>query len=221
MHELNEHSRADAIGPLVELLRGGHELGLLSEAGCPAVADPGAPLVAAAHRANIRVIPLVGPGSILLALMASGLGGQRFSFTGYLPADPEGRAARLRELERRSALDAETVLWIETPYRNQAMLQTALSVLSPGTLLTVASALTLPGESIATREVGQWRQLAPTLARTPAVFGLLAVPLSARTRPDPALPATGAPHRQDRRRPAGPVSRSGSGAAKNRRPPRP
>ena len=174
MHELSEHTPIEALPGLLAPLLAGRDVGLMSEAGCPAVADPGARLVEAAHAAGIRVVPLIGPSSLLLALMASGLEGQRFAFAGYLPAQADARAARLRELERRSAAGDETQLWIETPYRNRQVFETALTVLAPSTRLLVAARLSLAGESIATRTIHAWRAAAPELGREPTVFGLLA-----------------------------------------------
>jgi len=176
MAELSEHTPTQAVPGLLAPLVAGRDVGLLSEAGCPAVADPGAALVAAAHDAGIEVVPLVGPSSLLLALMASGLNGQCFAFAGYLPAQPDARAARLRELERRSAAGDETVLWIETPYRNRQVFDAALAVLAPETRLTVASQLTLSGESVATRRVHDWRKAPPEMPREPTVFAMLAAP---------------------------------------------
>ena len=186
MIELNARTPAPEVAAMLAPLRAGEDMGLLSEAGCPAVADPGATLVAAAHAAGLRVVPLVGPSALLLALMASGLNGQRFAFAGYLPAQPEARGTRLRELERRSAANDETQLWIETPYRNRQMLESALACLSPDTRLTVAAELTLDPETIITRRVADWRRQPAELPREPAVFGLLAAPgsgLSAAAAP--------------------------------------
>jgi len=188
MAELSEHTTAAAIPGLLAPLLAGRDVGLLSDAGCPAVADPGAALVAAAHEAGIEVVPLVGPSSLLLALMASGLNGQRFAFAGYLPAQPDARAARLRELERRSAAGDETVLWIETPYRNRQVFETALAVLAPETRLTVASQLTLAGEAVRTRRVHDWRKAPPEIPREPTVFALLAPPGLARGSARPERP---------------------------------
>ena len=148
-------------------------IGLLSEAGCPAIADPGAALVAAAQAAGIRVVPLVGPSSIVLALMASGLEGQRFAFCGYLPREPEARRKRLRELEARSRRERETQIFIETPYRNEAMLGALLEVCSPETLLCAASDLTLPSEQIKTRTISAWRSSRHAIGKRPTVFLLL------------------------------------------------
>lgn len=148
-------------------------IGLLSEAGCPAIADPGAALVAAAQAAGIRVVPLVGPSSIVLALMASGLEGQRFAFCGYLPRESGARARKLRELEARSRRERETQVFIETPYRNDAMLGALLEACAPGTLLCVASDLTLPSEQIRTRTISAWRSAGHAIGKRPTVFLLL------------------------------------------------
>lgn len=155
---------------LLSPLREGRPLGLVSESGSPAIADPGAALVEAAHREGFRVVPLVGPSSITLALMASGLEGQRFAFCGYLPREKAAREARIRELERRSRDQGETEIFIETPYRNDAMLASLLAACSPRSRLCVASDLTLPGESVATRAVGEWRRAQLTIGRRPTVF---------------------------------------------------
>jgi len=159
---------------LLRPLREGRSLGLLSEAGCPAIADPGAALVEAAHREGFRVVPLVGPSSITLALMASGLEGQRFAFCGYLPREEVSRKKEIQRLERRSRQEKETEIFIETPYRNDAMMNSLLSTCSPSSLLCVAADLTLPTESIITRNVQQWRRAGAVLGRRPAVFLLLA-----------------------------------------------
>lgn len=183
--ELNEHTPDHALPALIAPMMAGRDVGLVSEAGCPAVADPGAALVARAHAAGIEVRPLIGPSAILLALMASGLGGQRFSFAGYLPQPSDERVRQARELEQRSAHWDETILLIETPYRNQALLDSLLGALMPATRLLIASDLTLPGESIRMKPVADWRRSPPVLARTPTVFGLLA---ASRRRPDAPSP---------------------------------
>lgn len=170
--ELNRNTPEDRLPALLEPLLAGRDVGLLSEAGCPAVADPGAALVALAHRRAIRVVPLVGPSSLLLALMASGMNGQAFSFAGYVPVDPAERAERLRELERRSASTGETVLMIETPYRTQALFDAMLAALAPTTRIGVAARLTMPGETTQSRTVSEWRALSPALERTPTVLSL-------------------------------------------------
>lgn len=149
----------------------GEDIGVLSDAGCPGVADPGAKVVAAAHARSLRVVPLVGPSSLLLALMASGMNGQNFAFHGYLPAKPDERAATLRRLETESRTQRCTQLFIETPYRNLAMLATIVQTLAPATRVCIAVDLTLPTESVATRPVREWRgiDLAP-YAKRPAIF---------------------------------------------------
>jgi 16S rRNA (cytidine1402-2'-O)-methyltransferase len=155
-------------------LQEGRPLGLLSEAGCPAIADPGAALVEAAHSEGFRVVPIVGPSSIILALMASGLEGQRFAFCGYLPREEPQRGRRIRELEQRSRRERETEIFIETPYRNEALTGALLESASPGTLLCIAADLTLPSESIATKRIADWRRCRTPVGRRPAVFLLLA-----------------------------------------------
>ncbi|MGA8004851.1 MAG: SAM-dependent methyltransferase [Burkholderiales bacterium] len=171
---LDQNTRIDSVPALLAPLREGRALGLLSEAGCPAIADPGAALVAAAHRDGYRVVPLIGPSSIMLALMASGLEGQRFAFWGYLPREKDAREMKLRELEHRSRADAATQIFIETPYRNDAMVSSLLRVCSPETRLCIASNLTLPQEHVRTHTVAVWRTQPPALARHPSVFMLLA-----------------------------------------------
>lgn len=153
----------------------GHDLGLISEAGLPAVADPGARLVALAHEAGIEVLPLSGPSSLLLALAASGLNGQSFAFVGYLPVDSGGRTTRIRELEALSAKARQTQLLIETPYRNEALRQALLAALKPTTRLSISVGLTLPGGWTRTATVADWKRSSPPLPdRIPAVFALLA-----------------------------------------------
>lgn len=169
--ELPKHGDAEAlIESLLDPLLAGNDVGLVSEAGAPAVADPGARVVAAAHRRGIRVVPLVGPSALLLALMASGLSGQCFSFHGYLPTESAARRTSLAQLERDSKQRRCTQLLIETPYRNQALFTDMLSSLTASTRLCVAADVTGPNESIQTRSVSEWKQLAPTLARVPTMF---------------------------------------------------
>ena len=174
VRELNIMQIEKDVTPLLKPLREGRSLGLLSEAGCPAIADPGAALVAAAQREGFRVVPLVGPSSIMLALMASGLEGQRFAFCGYLPRDAAERKQKIKELENRSRREHETEIFIETPYRNEVLLAALLSTCSSATLVCVAADLTLPSETIATRTAAQWRRRAAPVGRRPAVFLLLA-----------------------------------------------
>lgn len=177
--ELNVNTEASALKNLLQPLLDGRDAGLISEAGVPAVADPGANLVRLAHANGIRVKPLVGPSSPLLAVMASGLNGQSFAFNGYLPIDAEQRIKRLKELEKRSRQEKQTQLFIETPYRNAAMLEAMADACQPGTLICVATDLTLPSESIATRTASEWKKAlasgkAPAFQKKPTVFLLLA-----------------------------------------------
>jgi 16S rRNA (cytidine1402-2'-O)-methyltransferase len=174
MAELNQHTPAAAIAALLDPAMAGRDLGVLSEAGVPAVADPGALLVAAAHARGIRVVPMVGPSSLLLALMASGLEGQRFRFVGYLPADSTARRAAVAELERHSARHAETQMFIETPYRNDALLADLLQACKPGTRLAVAAELTSPREWVRMDRIDGWKARPEPIGKRPAIFLLLA-----------------------------------------------
>ncbi len=174
--ELNEHTPNAALEGLLAPVLAGRDAGLMSEAGCPAVADPGGPLVLLAHRMGIEVRPLVGPSSILLALMGSGLNGQRFCFHGYLTAKKTDLGRQIRLLEAQSAKERQTQIFIETPYRSQAMLEMLIRTLSPGTLLSVSAGLTLPSQYIRTQTVATWKTLhpLPDLNKQPAVFLILA-----------------------------------------------
>jgi 16S rRNA (cytidine1402-2'-O)-methyltransferase len=173
--ELNEHTPQSALPELLAPLLAGTDVGLVSEAGCPAVADPGAQLVALAHASGITVRPLIGPSSILLALIGSGLSGQNFAFHGYLPAKDDLRLKRLRELEKESRQEKKTQIFIETPYRNRQMLETLLKVCGPATRICIATDLTLEDESIQTRTSDQWRNKGlPNIDRRPTVFLLQA-----------------------------------------------
>ncbi len=179
MGVLPEHGTAQEIAAahqaLLQPLLEGRSVGLLSEAGCPAVADPGAAMVRLAHARGIRVVPLVGASAILLALMASGLNGQRFAFHGYLPVAAAERRTALRELEEESRRRGQTQIFIETPYRNAALYQSLLQDCDPSTQLCLATNLTQPSEAISTRSIGAWRRCeAPALAKQPTVFLLLA-----------------------------------------------
>jgi len=170
-----ESATAAACNALLAPARTGADVGVLSDAGCPGVADPGAALVAVAHAARLRVVPLVGPSALLLALMASGMNGQRFAFHGYLPVKPDARAAALRTLERDSRSEGRAQLFIETPYRNVVMLQALAATLAPSTEVCVAAGLTQAGETIERRTARAWR--GADLARfdkRPAVFILQA-----------------------------------------------
>jgi 16S rRNA (cytidine1402-2'-O)-methyltransferase len=166
---------ASAFRDALAALRNGSDTGLLSDAGCPGVADPGAAFVAAAHTAGIRVVPLVGPSAILLALMASGMNGQQFCFHGYLPVRQDARTAALRALEQQSRANARTELFIETPYRNVALLGALADTLQPATRVCVAADLTLASEAIECRPAAQWRTRDRTVFdRRPAIFLLQA-----------------------------------------------
>ncbi len=177
--ELNVNTPAEALSNLLEPLLQGHDLGLISEAGVPAVADPGANLVRLAHQHQIQVRPLVGPSSLLLALMASGLNGQSFAFNGYLPTDAALRAKRIKELEERSRKEQQTQLLIETPYRNAAMLEALVSTCQPQTHICVATDLSLDSESIQSLPASAWKKRlqsnqAPDFNKKPTVFLFLA-----------------------------------------------
>ena len=174
LHLLNEHTEDKALPDLLKPLLAGKDVGLMSDAGCPGVADPGARLVALAHQKGIRVVPLVGPSSILLALMASGLNGQQFAFLGYLPVDKTERANKLKEIEKRAQTHNETQIFIETPYRNMHMLEALLSTCHANTSLCIASQVSLQDEMIVTKTISQWKQSAlPDLHKKPTVFLLL------------------------------------------------
>jgi len=172
---LNEHTSASELAELLAPLLAGHDLGIISEAGCPGIADPGADLVLLAHRNGIRVVPLVGPSSILLALMASGLNGQRFAFHGYLPIAETERNRAIVSLEAESAKRKQTQLFIETPYRNEKLFCALLAHCRPHTLLCVATDISLPSEQIQTRSIELWKsQPIPRLNKRPSMFLLLA-----------------------------------------------
>ena len=171
--ELKELDGAAEIDSYLAPLLQGKDVGLMSEAGCPGIADPGANVVRGAHRAGIRVVPMVGPSSILLALMASGLNGQRFTFHGYLPVDRNERAKAIAALEQRSRRDHETQIFIETPYRNGALFQALIDTCHGETLLCLAVDLTGDNEMIATHSIAEWRKSIPSLEKRPTVFLLL------------------------------------------------
>jgi len=214
--ELNEHTPAGEIPAMIVPILAGRDAGLVSEAGCPAVADPGSQLVAAAHRAGIPVRPHIGPSALLLTLMASGLEGQRFAFAGYLPAEADDRATALQHLEDRSARGAETQLWIETPYRAQSMITTALQILRPTTSLAVACDLAGPQQWIGSKTIGLWRKTPPDLSDRLTVFALLVDRSISATGVDRAAHQTRLPSRQTLQN----VSRGApphSPAGKNRR----
>lgn len=172
---LNEHTAEKDLPALIAPLLAGHNVGMLSEAGCPGIADPGALLAALAHKKNIRVSPLVGPSSILLSLMASGFNGQQFTFLGYLPSDKAARVAKLKKLERQSQQANETQIFIETPYRNQHMLEDILATCSANTKLCIARNVSLETELVISKTVAEWKKSElPDLHKQPTVFLLLA-----------------------------------------------
>ena len=174
LHALSDDAAADQRFA-IDALRKGDDVGLLSDAGCPGVADPGATIVAAVHASRARVVPLVGPSAVLLALMASGMNGQRFMFHGYLPVKPDARSEALRMLEQRSRAERRTELFIETPYRNVAMLGALAQTLKSATRVCVAADLTLDREMIECRSAGDWRrQDHARFDRRPAIFLLQA-----------------------------------------------
>lgn len=171
-YELNEHTNKNSIGNYLDpIIKEGKPMGVISEAGCPAVADPGADIVALAQKKNIRIIPLVGPSSILMSVMASGFSGQSFAFNGYLPAKPQERAQKLKQLEQRCYKENQTQLFIETPYRNAQMIESILKTCRPETKLCIASGITCPEEYIKTKSVAEWKKSPlPELGKIPAVF---------------------------------------------------
>lgn len=174
-HELNEHTDPSSVENLKSLFRDGNSVGLLSEAGLPAVADPGALLVALCHREGIEVVPLTGPSSLMLALMASGLNGQSFAFNGYLPVKPDERRAAIRTIEKRSATLRQSQIFIETPYRNDALLADILATCGGRTKVCVAADITLPSAYIKTKTVEAWKKDVPAIGKRPCVFIILAV----------------------------------------------
>ena len=175
--ELNEHTAPEEVESLLDMFSENGEpvdVGLISEAGLPAVADPGAQLVALCHQHGIQVVPLVGPSSLMLALMASGLNGQSFAFVGYLPAKTDERRKAIRDIEKRSAQFRQTEIFIETPYRNDSLMSDLLATLQPGTKLCIAADITLDGETIITRTVKGWRTSPVSIGKRPCVFLILA-----------------------------------------------
>ena len=173
-YELNEHTDAATIEGYLKLFEDGNNVALISEAGLPAVADPGAQLVALAHSHGIEVVPAVGPSSLMLALMASGLNGQSFAFCGYIPAKTDERRSRLRTLEKVSAQLKQTQIIIETPYRNDSLFADILATCSPGTRVCIASNITMPDAFIKTRKVSAWKKEQLTIGKRPCVFLILA-----------------------------------------------
>ncbi len=172
-YPMGKHADAARFARYLDPLRQGHPMGVISEAGCPAVADPGADVVAIAQREGLRVVPLVGPSSILLAVMASGFNGQSFAFHGYLPIDPAARARRLKQLEALTVSENQTQLFIETPFRNAKMVADILRTCRPQTRLCIAAGLTTPEEYVRTLTVKQWQGTKiPELSKVPAIFAI-------------------------------------------------
>jgi 16S rRNA (cytidine1402-2'-O)-methyltransferase len=169
-HLLNEHTSIEQVGSCIEGLLQGKNVGLLSDAGCPGIADPGAEVIKLAHKHSIKVIPLIGPSSILLALISSGLNGQNFAFHGYLPKQKPERVSKLRQLETESLRENRTQIFIETPYRNDALFEDILSSCKPETLLCIASDITLQTEYIHTKTVKEWQSQKRSFNDHPAVF---------------------------------------------------
>jgi 16S rRNA (cytidine1402-2'-O)-methyltransferase len=170
IHDYGKHKRGQSLVPFFKELMTGTDVGLMSEAGCPGVADPGAEIVAEAHRRGIKVVPLVGPNSILLALMASGFNGQSFTFHGYLPIDKVERGKRIKELEQLAEKNRQTQIFIETPFRNNHLFDDVLKNTSPQTMFSVACNLTAEDEFVKTQTIGQWKQEKIDLHKKPAIF---------------------------------------------------
>lgn len=169
-YELNKHTSAEQVAGYLAPLSRGESMGVISEAGCPAVADPGADVVAIAQRKGYRVVPLVGPSSILLAVMASGFNGQSFAFNGYLPIDDAARTQAIKKLEQRIYTESQTQLFIETPYRNNRLAEELIKTCRPTTRLCIASNITCEDEYIRTREVKEWAGKVPDLSKKPTIF---------------------------------------------------
>ena len=168
--ELSEHTPKEEVETMLSPIAEGYSIGVISEAGCPAVADPGADLVAVAQRRGVRVVPLVGPSSIILSLMASGFNGQSFTFLGYLPVEAKARAMAIKEMEREIRTRRRTQIFIETPYRNNRLIDDLCRALSPDMLLCVASDITGPNESIITRPISKWRSQKFDYSKIPTIF---------------------------------------------------
>ncbi|MFA6949108.1 MAG: SAM-dependent methyltransferase [Lentimicrobiaceae bacterium] len=167
---LNEHTHDDEIISYLDQALEGKSIGLLSEAGCPAIADPGASVVKLAHEMNIRVVPLTGPSSLILSLMASGFNGQQFTFHGYLPVKSPERKSKIKELDRLTQKQSHTHIFIEAPYRNKQMIDSLLETCSENTMLCIASNITMPDESILTKSIAEWRKAKPDPGKKPTVF---------------------------------------------------
>lgn len=169
-YPLNKHTSTDDLSGYLKPLQEGHSMGVISEAGCPAVADPGADVVAMAQRKNLKVVPLVGPSSIILSVMGSGFNGQSFAFHGYLPIEAADRIKRLKELEGRIYSENQTQLFIETPYRNNKMMEDIVKTCRPQTKLCIAANITCEGEYIHTKTIREWKGHLPDLTKVPCIF---------------------------------------------------
>lgn len=167
---LNTHTSPEEIPAMLEPALAGHDIGVISEAGCPAVADPGADIVAVAQRKGLKVVPLVGPSSIIMGLMGSGFNGQSFAFAGYLPVEGTARTAALKEMERRIVRERQTQIFIETPYRNNRLIEEICRTLPSSMLLCVASDITGAAQSIITQPLGKWKKTEYDYSRTPTIF---------------------------------------------------
>lgn len=167
---LNEHTPAEEVEKLIVPLLGGEDAGVISEAGVPGVADPGADIVAVAHRKGVDAVPLVGPSSIILALMASGLNGQSFAFNGYLPVKPPERVKAIKHFEKRARIENQSQIFIETPYRNDKLLADIVSVCAPDTRLCIAADILQTDQLIKTKTVGEWKKDLPSINKRPAIF---------------------------------------------------
>lgn len=174
LHEINEHSSREDIEKLSELIGGDRDAALISEAGLPAVADPGALLVELAHKKGVEVVPQVGPSSLMMALMSSGMNGQCFAFTGYLPVKPDARRNSIQELEKVSARLKQSQIIIETPYRNDALMADLVSTLRSATRICVAANITMPDQYIRTMTAGEWKKSLPAIGKRPCVFVVMA-----------------------------------------------
>ena len=171
-YTLNKHTTKEELSGFLKVIETGNPIGIISEAGCPAIADPGADIVAIAQQKNIKVVPLVGPSSILLALMASGFNGQSFAFLGYLPIEQDSRIKSLKNLEQHIYSENQTQLFIETPYRNGKILEDILKTCKPSTKLCIAADITLDTEFIKTKSIAEWKKQIPDLSKRPCIFAL-------------------------------------------------
>lgn len=170
LHELNEHTNEAQVEQMILLFADNHNVGLITEAGLPAIADPGAKLVELCHKHNIEVVPMTGPSSLMLALMSSGLNGQSFAFVGYLPAKTEERRNAIKNIEKRSLTEQQTQIFIETPYRNDSLLTDLLSICRTSTKLCIAADLTLDTQFIKTKSISEWKKSVPVIGKRPCVF---------------------------------------------------